>query len=190
MSADGTEVAVDAAGGNHFMSDMAARTSEGFPIEPPGTRRRASGMKSPAQEDVVGQLRALLASETGAAASYGDASRAVRDPAVARRLAILAGQHAANANELRRQIQRLSGRMESPIPEGGSPWSRLSEITEGFLMDPTGWKSLRDRERLGLQRFRDALDRVDAGSREILLGSLIPAQLRNLRAWDEGASDS
>jgi len=176
------------------MSDMVARTSADFPIpgsiESPGTRRRASGMKCPAQEDVVGHLRALLASETGAAASYDEASRSVRDASVARRLAALAGQHAANASELKRQIQRLSGRMESPSPEGGSPWARLSEITESFLEDPAGWKSLRDRERLGLQRFREALDRVDAGSREILLGSLIPGQLRSLRAWDEGASDS
>ena len=176
------------------MSDMATRTEAGFPfpgsLEPPGTRRRASGMKCPAQEDVLGQLRALLASETAAAASYGEASRTVRDAGVARRLGALSAQHAANANELRRQIQRLSGRMESPSPEGVTPWSRLSEITESFLLDPSGWKSLRDRERLGLQRFRDALDRVDAGSREVLLGSLIPAQLRNLRAWDESASDS
>lgn len=175
------------------MSDMAARTSADFPIpalEPPGTRRRAPGMKCPAQEDVLGQLHALLASETGAAATCDDASRSVRDAGVARRLAAIAGQHAAHAEELRRQIQRLSGRIESPSPEGGKPWARLSEVTESFLTGPAGWKSLRDRERLGLQRFRDALDRLDAGSREILLGSLIPGQLQNLRAWDEGASDS
>jgi hypothetical protein len=145
-------------------------------------------MKCPVHEDVVGQLRALLVSETAAAASYADASRSVRDAGVARRLAAIAGQHAAHAKELRRQIQRLSGGMEPSSPE--TPWARLSEITGSFLTDPAGWKSLRDLERLGLQRFRDALDRVDAGSREILLGSLIPGQLRNLRAWDEGISDS
>jgi hypothetical protein len=147
-------------------------------------------MKCPAHEDVLGQLHALLVSETGAAATYADASMFVRDAGVARRLAAIAGQHAAHAEELRRQIQRLSGRMEPPSPDGGTPWARLSEITEGFLTGPAGWKNLRERERLGLQRFRDALDRVDAESREILLGSLIPGQLRNLRAWDEGTSDS
>lgn len=175
------------------MSDMAARNLADFPIpalEPPGTRRRAPGMKCPAHEDVLGQLQALLASESGAAAACADASRSVRDVSVASRLSAIAGQHAAHADELRRQIQRLSGRMEAPSPEGGTPWARLSEITEALVTGPAGWKNVRDRERLGLQRLRDALDRVDAGSREILLGSLIPGQLRNLRAWDEGASDS
>ena len=176
------------------MSDLVARTSADFPhpepLEPAGTRRRVPGMKCPAHEDVLGQLHALLASESGAAATYENASRSVGDAVVARRLAAIAGQHTAQAAELRRQIERLSGGAEAPKPDGGAPWARLSEITEVFLTGPAGWKNLRDRERLGLQRFRDALDRVDAGSREILLGSLIPGQLRNLRAWDEGASDS
>ncbi len=53
-----------------------------------------------------------------------------------------------------------------------------------------GWSNVRERERLGPKRFRDALDRVDPASREVLLGTLIPGQFRNVRAWDEGMSDS
>lgn len=176
------------------MSDMAARTAADFSVpgslEPPATRRRGSGMKCPAHEDVIGQLRALLASEIGAARSCEGASRSVADAGVARRLLATASQHAAHARELERQIRRLSGRDEAPAPDASAPWARLSEVTEGILGGPAGWKSLRERERVGLQRFRDALDRVDPESREILLGSLIPGQFRNIRAWDEGASDS
>jgi len=177
------------------MSDMAVRTSVDFPIpvpvEPPGTRRRASGMKCPAQEDVLGQLNDLLLSESGAAATYRDASQSVRDADVGRRLRAIAAQHAAHADELRRQIRRLAGPGEpSARPDRGTSWAPLSEITEGFLADAAGWKNMRERERRGLQKFRDALDRVDAASREVLLGTLIPGQLRNLRAWDEGGSDS
>jgi hypothetical protein len=147
-------------------------------------------MKCPAREDVVGQLRALLISELGAAATYGEASRSVRSAGAARRLSAIARQHAAHAEELRRQLQRLCGPAEAPSGGPSAPWAKLSEITDAFLSGPAGWSNVRERERLGLKRFRDALDRVDPASREVLLGTLIPGQFRNVRAWDEGLSDS
>jgi hypothetical protein len=147
-------------------------------------------LKNPAREDVLGQLRGLLASELGAAATYGDASRSVRSADVARRLSAIARQHALQAEELRRQIRRLCGPSEGPSSGPAAPWAKLSEITEAFLAGPAGWNNVRERERLGLKRFRDALDRVDPASREALLGTLIPGQFRNIRAWDEALSDS
>jgi hypothetical protein len=147
-------------------------------------------MRSPAREDVVGQLRGLLSSELGAATTYGAASRSVRSVEVARRLSDIARQHAAQAEELSRQIRRLCGPAEAPSPGPDSPWAKLSEITEALLTGPAGWNDVREQERLGLKRFRDALDRVDPASREVLLGTLIPGQFRNIRAWDEALSDS
>jgi hypothetical protein len=147
-------------------------------------------MKSPAREDVVGQLRALLVSELGAAATYGAASRSVRSAELARRLSVIARQHAAQAEELQRQMRRLCAPAEAPSSGPAAPWAKLSEITEAFLTGPAGWNDVRELERLGLQRFRDALDRVDPASREVLLGTLIPGQFRNMRAWDETPSDS
>ena len=146
-------------------------------------------MKSPAREDVVGQLRALLFSELGAATTYGEASRSVRSTEVARRLSDIAKQHAAHAEELERQIRRLCGTAEGTSASPSAPWAKLSDITEAFLAGPSGWRSVRERERLGLKRFRDALDRVDPASREVLLGTLIPGQFRNMRHSDEGMSD-
>ena len=176
------------------MADISARTTSGGPspvhLEPTGSRRRGSGMKSPAREDVVGQLRALLFSELGAATTYGEASRSVRSAEVARRLSAIAKQHAAHAEELERHIRRLCGTAEGPSAGPSAPWAKLSEITEAFLTGPAGWNNIRERERLGLKRFRDALDRVDPASREALLGTLIPGQFRNMRDSGEGISDS
>lgn len=176
------------------MADMATRTVDGVRspahLEMIGTRRRGSGMKSPAWEDVVGQLRGLLGSERGAATIYGEASRSVRSAEVARRLSSIARQHAAQAEELERQIRRLCGPAEVASAGPAASRAKPSEITEAFLTGPAGWSDVRERERLGLKRFRDALDRVDPASREVLLGTLIPGQFRNIRAWDEELSDS
>jgi hypothetical protein len=145
-------------------------------------------MKLPGKEDTVRQLAQLLAAETATEEIYRDASRGVSDGVLARRLTAIADRHAGQAAELRRQIARLSG-ASGPVPEPES-WSRLSEVTGSILTGPGDWKSLRERERLGLQSYRRALDRVDPAAREAFLGSLIPAQLRNVCAWSERNPES
>ena len=146
-------------------------------------------MKLPETEDTVRQLAQLLAAETATEKIYRDASRGVSDRDLARRLTAIAERHAGQAAELRRQIARLSGASGAAIAESES-WSRLSEVTGSILTGPGGWKSLRERERLGLQSYRQALDRVDPAAREAFLGSLIPAQFRNVCAWSERNSES
>jgi len=147
-------------------------------------------MKNPAASDALRQLQSLLEKELGAMKMYREASHSVRDGDIERRLAAIARQHAVQAEELRRQIRRLAG------SDGGSPsvtpepWAKLSEVTETLPTGPSGWKSLREWERAGLKSYRDALDRLDAASREALLGSLIPRQFGNLCAWNDRASDS
>jgi len=141
-------------------------------------------MKTPAKDDTVRQLAQLLAAEAATVSIYRDASRSVSDGDLARRLTAIADRHADQAAELRRQIARLSGSSGPSVPAAES-WSKLSEVTGSFLTGPAGWKSLRERERLGLKNYREALDRVDRPAREVFLGSLIPAQFRNVCAWNE-----
>jgi len=147
-------------------------------------------MKNPAESDTLRQLQSLLQSELGAMKIYREASRSVRGGDIERRLAAIARQHAVQAEELRRQIRRLAGPGGASPPVTPEPWAKLSEITETFLNESSGWKCLRDWERLGLQSYRDALDRLDAASREALLGSLIPGQFGNLCAWNDRPFDS
>ena len=147
-------------------------------------------MRNPAESDALRQLESLLESELGAMKIYDEASRAVPGGGIARRLAAIARQHAVQAEELRRQIRRLAGPGAASPSVSPEPWAKLSEITETFLTGPSGWKNLREWERRGLKGYRDALDRVDAASREALLGSLIPGQFRNLCAWNERIFES
>lgn len=146
-------------------------------------------MKSPAKDDTVRQLAQLLETEAATVTIYRDASRGVSDRDLARRLTAIADRHAEQAGELRRQIARLSGGAGPDAPALDS-WSKLSEVTGALLTGPGGWKSLRERERLGLKSYREALDRVDRSAREAFLGSLIPAQFRNVCAWNERATES
>jgi hypothetical protein len=135
-------------------------------------------------DDTLRQLRSLLSAETAAVTTYRRASRDVNDSVLGRRLTAIAERHASQAAELRRQIARLSGEGAASTPPPDS-WSKLSDVTASVGSDSAGWTSLRERERLGLKSYRDALDRVDRFAREAFLGSLIPAQLRNVCAWNE-----
>jgi len=135
-------------------------------------------------DDTLRQLHSLLATETAAVATYRRASRDVNDSVLGARLTAIAERHAAQAGELRRQIARLCGDAGAAEAAPDS-WSKLSDVTASIGGDSAGWTSLRERERLGLKSYREALDRVDRFAREAFLGSLIPAQLRNVCAWNE-----
>ena len=138
-------------------------------------------------EDTLRQLRSLLSAETAAVRMYRGASRDVTDAVLGRRLAAIAERHAGQASELRRQIARLSGD-GAAAPEDS--WSPLSEVTAAVSGGAFGWRTLREHERMGLKSYREALDRIDASAREVFLGSLIPAQFRNVCAWNERSPDS
>jgi hypothetical protein len=140
-------------------------------------------------DDTLRQLGSLLAAETAAVTTYRRASRDVNDSVLGRRLTAIAERHAAQAAELRRQIARLAGDAGAATGPAGS-WSKLSDVTASLGSDSPGWTSLRERERLGLKNYREALDRVDRFAREAFLGSLIPAQLRNVCAWNERSPES
>jgi hypothetical protein len=140
-------------------------------------------------DDTVRQLRSLLAAETSAVTTYRRASRDVHDAVLGRRLTAIADRHAAQAAELRRQIARLCGDVPPPAPLPDA-WSKLSDVTGSLGNGSPGWMSLRERERMGLKSYREALDRVDRFAREAFLGSLIPAQLRNVCAWNERSPES
>lgn len=146
-------------------------------------------MKTPAKDDTVAQLTQLLAAETATVRIYRDASRSVSDGELARRLTAIADRHADQAAELQRQIARLSGG-SGPAAPAAEGWSKLSEVTGSFVTGPASWNGLRERERLGLKCYREALDRVDRPAREVFLGSLIPAQFRNVCAWNERVPES
>jgi hypothetical protein len=135
-------------------------------------------------DDTLRQLRSLLSAETAAVSTYRRASQDVNDSVLGRRLTAIAERHATQAAELRRQIARLSGESAASAPPPDS-WAKLADVTASVGGDPAGWTSLRERERLGLKSYREALDRVDRFAREAFFGSLIPAQLRNVCAWNE-----
>ena len=139
-------------------------------------------------DDTLRQLKSLLASETAAVRMYRGASRDITDGVLARRLDAIADRHAAQAFELRRQIARLSGGAAASGTEDA--WEKLSDVSGPLAGGSSAWKILRERERIGLKSYRDALDRVDASAREAFLGSLIPAQFRNVCAWNERSPES
>ena len=140
------------------------------------------------REDTLRQLRSLLAAESAAVKTYRGASRDVTDAVLGRRLAAIAERHAAQAVELRRQIERLSGEAAASGPEDA--WTRLADVTGPPGGGSSAWKTLRERERIGLKSYREALDRIDPSAREAFLGSLIPAQFRNVCAWNERTPES
>lgn len=148
------------------------------------TREQRTAIPTSGIDDTVRQLRSLLAAESAAVNMYRAASRDVNDAVLGRRLTAIAERHATQAAELRRQIARLCGDAGTSAPPAES-WSKLSDVTGSIANGPSGWMSLRERERMGLKSYRDALDRVDRFAREAFFGSLIPAQLRNVCAWNE-----
>lgn len=139
-------------------------------------RRRARLVREIAADDALRQLRILLSEERVAVDAYRESAGAAA-PEAGRRLAEIAERHAAQAAELERQIRRLGG--------GAAAASGAARLPAAFPV-PTS-ASLRERERLALASYREALDRVDRTAREVLLGSLIPGQFRNVCAWNERA---
>lgn len=135
--------------------------------------------------EAVGQLNSLLRGEISAKETYvqaieklGTGGRA--DVEVLREIA---REHSDAVDRLREAVRGAGG-----TPAGSSGvWGTFAQAVEGTAKafgDAAAIKALKEGEEHGLKDYESALQNVDAGSRQLISSSLIPAQRRHIQRLD------
>jgi len=135
--------------------------------------------------DSVGQLNSLLRGEISAQETYTQAIErfAIDGRSEVEVLRQIAREHATAVERLRDSVTRAGGKPA----ESSGVWGAFARSVEGTaksLGDKTAIKALKEGEEHGLKDYRAAVDDVDASTRQIILGDLIPAQERHIQLLD------
>lgn len=136
-------------------------------------------------QDTVGQLNSLLRGEISAAETFRQAIEKVSDDHAgeAALLREIAQEHGEAAQSLRSHIRRLGGEPE----DSSGAWGAYAKTVEGVAKlfgDASALKALKEGEEHGLKDYQDALEEVDGPARELISGTLIPAQRRHIAKLD------
>ena len=133
----------------------------------------------------VDQLNSLLRGEISSVETYEQAIRKVDDEHAsdATALRAIAQEHGEAAQALRDEIRRLGGEADDSSGAWGA-WAKVVEGTAKLFGDASALKALKEGEEHGLKDYREAMDDVDEPARELLLNSLIPAQVRHIGVLD------
>ncbi len=135
-----------------------------------------------ARTDSVDQLNSLLRGEISARETYAQAIErlGIEGRGEAEVLRQIAREHTGAVERLRDAVRRVGG---TPSESSGV-WGTFAQAVEGtakVLGDTLAIKALKEGEEHGLKDYREAVDDVDAGSREIIVSDLIPAQERHIQ---------
>ena len=134
---------------------------------------------------VVDQLNSLLRGEISAAETY----RIAIEKAEAGRATELASlreisrEHGEHAQKLRDEIHRLGGSADDSSGAWGA-WAKTVAGVSSLFGDDSALKALKEGEEHGLKDYQDAVDDVDAACRELIVGTMIPAQQKHIDILD------
>ncbi|MDB5323133.1 MAG: uncharacterized protein JWN40_4764 [Phycisphaerales bacterium] len=142
------------------------------------------GDPTPSSDDAVRQLNSLLRGEISAVETYRMAIDKVADSdqIAMDNVSILReieSEHSEAAQQLRQRIQQLGGHPSDSSGAWGA-WAQTVQGTMNLFGDTTALKGLKEGEEHGLKDYEEALDDVDAGSRQLIASELIPRQQRHL----------
>ena len=138
--------------------------------------------------EAVRQLNSLLRGEISAAETYRMAIDKVADSAAgapnAGLLREIQEEHGRAAQGLRDRIRELGGEASDSSGAWGA-WAKTVQGTMNLFGDASALKSLKEGEEHGLKDYNEALDDVDASSRQMIQNQLIPAQQRHINLLDQ-----
>jgi len=123
----------------------------------------------------INELNALLTAEISACETYGQAIQKVHDDHVRAELAECEDSHRMRVQTLRKRIEDLGA---EPVDTSGI-WGALARFLEGgaaLLGDRVAVAVLQGGEDHGLKDYRAMLEKLDPGSRLLVLRSILPAQ--------------
>lgn len=133
----------------------------------------------------VDQLNSLLRGEISATETYKQAIAKVEDEHTSDALALraIAQEHGEHAQALRDEVRRLGGEADDSSGPWGA-WAKTVQATAKLFGDASALKSLKEGEEHGLKDYQEALDDLDAPSRELIVARIIPAQQRHIQVLD------
>jgi uncharacterized protein (TIGR02284 family) len=155
-------------------------------ITPPAAG--ASGATLPdAADQTVSQLNSLLRGEISAAETYRMAiDKIVASPSSENvgLLREIQEEHGRAAQGIRDRITELGGEASDSSGAWGV-WAKTVQGTMNLLGDTSSLKALKEGEEHGLKDYQEALDDVDAGSRQLIASQLMPRQQRHVSLIDQ-----
>ncbi len=139
--------------------------------------------------DAVDQLNSLLRGEISAAETYKMAIDRIADSdatgsAHLHLLRQMQEEHGRAAQALRERIRQLGGSASDSSGAWGA-WAQTVQGTANLFGDTSALKALKEGEEHGLKDYREALDDVDAASRQIIEGQMIPRQSEHISVLDQ-----
>ena len=132
----------------------------------------------------VPQLNSLLRGEISAVETYKMAIEKVTDSDQVSmdRVSMLREiqtEHGQAAQLLRERVRSLGGDSSESSGAWGA-WAQTVQGTANLFGDAAALKSLKEGEEHGLKDYQEALDDVDADSRQLIESQLIPNQQRHI----------
>jgi uncharacterized protein (TIGR02284 family) len=131
-------------------------------------------------DKVIETLNDLLKGEISAVETYRQALSKLNNSPSRTQLQDCHGSHEQRIPKLRQQISRLGG---VPATDSGA-WGTFAKLVEGgakSLGEKVAIAALEEGEDHGLKLYRDDLEKLDAGSRQLVEMELLPAQERTHR---------
>jgi uncharacterized protein (TIGR02284 family) len=144
---------------------------------------------TPDSDEAVSQLNSLLRGEISACETYRMAIDKVADSdqiamdnvSILREIET---EHDQAAQQLRQRIQQLGGKPSDSSGAWGA-WAQTVQGTMNLFGDSSALKGLKEGEEHGLKDYQEALDDVDAGSRQLIASQLMPRQQRHVSLIDQ-----
>jgi len=142
-------------------------------------------------DKAIDQLNSLLRGEISAVETYTQALHKIEDDragdaALLREIEI---EHGKNAQLLREEVRKLGGEADNASGAWGV-WAKTVEGVATLFGDPVALKALKEGEEHGLKDYKDALEKLEGTSRDLVERLLIPAQHRHITLLDELISKS
>jgi uncharacterized protein (TIGR02284 family) len=143
-------------------------------------------MTTATADKAIDQLNSMLRGEISAVETYTQASRKIEAERAgdASLLRQIEQEHGRNAQLIREEIKRLGGEADNASGVWGV-WAKSVESIATLLGDAATLKALKEGEEHGLRDYKDAIEKLDGGSRDLVERLLIPAQNRHIALLDE-----
>jgi len=141
------------------------------------------------RNDSIKQLDSLLRGEISAAETYRMAIEKLGDSSVPTsslslgQLRQMQEDHGRAAQALRDRIRELGG---DPSDSSGAwgVWAQTVQGTANLFGDVSALKALKEGEEHGFKDYEEALGDVDAASRQVIEGQLLPRQQEHISLLD------
>jgi uncharacterized protein (TIGR02284 family) len=140
-------------------------------------------------DEAVRQLNSLLRGEISAVETYRQAIEKVADSdrTAAGSVSLLRqieSEHTQAVTVLRDRIVALGGEPSESSGAWGA-WAQVVQGTANLFGDSSALKTLKEGEEHGLKDYEEAVDDVDAQSRSLITGELMPRQQRHIGLIDQ-----